>query len=1283
MDTARQSAFVRLKPACVACLDPSVWALGRRDSSTHPVARLSLELRALAAALARTPADPSAPAGAADVLAPLLEYVAFPLVEALKSRKASPTTIELIANCLRFLVATCSRSSLYRMPPSLLLHLLMELPLAGSARIRPPSQQQPTSASAPASASVSSDRPSEDLKAAVTDCLLALFNAEQLLQSRGSGLSLDWTAPQLQPVLAHIITMLLDNVALERSLDLRLSSLDALRVLVGILAHPDRLAQFFPGIVSGLTKVLLADEKHNHKLVVSCLDLLCDTFKRTLGDTVSAAFTPDTGSTRDLLLQIQSLAAPSQHVPDASSPEEPDSAVALAHQQSLHQQQATPGAFERSREWFDDTVSKVSIVLPKLGKLRLHQHQAVRRAMMDLAAQLLDSCAVSLAASTGFLVDTVILLHAADSDPDDPDAQSAMSRIRQAVATSPETVSRIRDCLSSILSETLPTSLASTSEPAQFEALLLVNGYIRLLQHQSAAALQGGSQPLVRALTSLLVFDLDGVRIVEQRHAFAGAELVQMDTVESRLSDGSSLALTAAPERRFKTFRDARILAQARCLCRLDMTPLLHDAATRAAALFVINEVYDAYWRQQEASALLQSVISDYLSLPVLAQPTNAIDRRLFLASNHPKPLLRNKMHTSECILANSLILEGLGMMASVLSPEDATLVLMDGLYPILEKLGDRNHAVNTAATWALQQFALKCASPSSGHAIHQHALVPLEPAAPTISSLVLAHVDYLIDSVSRRLRFVTQNPLAPKVLTAAIRVTGPEIVGPLMTDCVELLVDILDDLGTAGNGLQLLDVAGDAGKHVPLAVTVSSLHPDDPGLPGEVLSVLYALIEVMASARQSKPPTASASSTRPSLLDNATPVPTRSTTLAVTAGSDVDLDARLGIPSCSAELREYFVERRNQALDVGSSETETEDQHQTAKEYFEARIKAADEAKKNMPRADEDGVPLDTDEAGAGDADTDANDRMMQASEQREPSAPEPTPFEKVALQILSKALHFLASDAPLLRARVLRMFRMGIPLLAARPTDLNPLIHTLWPKLMRRCQDKQHYVVLEAVETVGVITSTSPDFVRKRVADDVLPPFIKLLKSLQRDVETASAASPAGATATGKLTTVSHRHHLSHAITTHATQNRLFMRSLETLGAIIDAIPALQRSDQDKIAGSLMGLLNARLYALNVQQAALNLLLRFVERSGSDWVWALCWMTAGASRLEYTGEATDLRDVHITDQLRKTFMPFGVPADYAANLAVLLDACSGRLSAEWLTVHDGHGLWHRRATK
>jgi TELO2-interacting protein 1 len=113
-------------------------------------------------------------------------------------------------------------------------------------------------------------------------------------------------------------------------------------------------------------------------------------------------------------------------------------------------------------------------------------------------------------------------------------------------------------------------------------------------------------------------------------------------------------------------------------------------------------------------------------------------------------------------IILICLLLDGIEQCCLLLGT-DFQLFLMDVLYPILEKIGSENANVSRSALLCIGSIATACGS-------------------GTVAGLLRDNADYLVDSISLRLRHVQRYPEAPGVLQVAIRY-GDLTILPLVND--------------------------------------------------------------------------------------------------------------------------------------------------------------------------------------------------------------------------------------------------------------------------------------------------------------------------------------------------------------------------------------------------------------------------------------------------------------------------------------------------------------------
>lgn len=107
--------------------------------------------------------------------------------------------------------------------------------------------------------------------------------------------------------------------------------------------------------------------------------------------------------------------------------------------------------------------------------------------------------------------------------------------------------------------------------------------------------------------------------------------------------------------------------------------------------------------------------------------------------------------------------------------------------------------------------------------------------------------------------------------------------------------------------------------------------------------------------------------------------------------------------------------------------------------------------------------------------------------NDQPPPETPDPPPpaprTYKLLLTISELTQHYLPSQSPSLRKSLLSLLRTTIPALAQHENSFLPLVNTLWPVLLPRLQDREAYIVANALEVVGCMCEFAGGFMRSRI--------------------------------------------------------------------------------------------------------------------------------------------------------------------------------------------------------
>ncbi|EDO28280.1 predicted protein [Nematostella vectensis] len=108
--------------------------------------------------------------------------------------------------------------------------------------------------------------------------------------------------------------------------------------------------------------------------------------------------------------------------------------------------------------------------------------------------------------------------------------------------------------------------------------------------------------------------------------------------------------------------------------------------------------------------------------------------------------------------------------------------------------------------------------------------------------------------------------------------------------------------------------------------------------------------------------------------------------------------------------------------------------------------------------------------------------------------------------LKVLDKCVHIVSSRSLVVCLLVLDTIDESVRFIRHHENHLLPLIHKLWPPLVRRLKHQEEVVVVKAIEVVCGMAECSGDFMRRRVEKDVLP---WLLQYLERQAAVSAKVS------------------------------------------------------------------------------------------------------------------------------------------------------------------------------
>lgn len=560
----------------------------------------------------------------------------------------------------------------------------------------------------------------EELSATAFGCLSILFQS-----SNGAGLSVDSVDSKDIPILGHAVTVMLDGVTDGPSVNVRLSALKALDSLVKGIADEEALKGIFPGIVSSLTKVLSSrgSSKPSYKVLAASLGILTLIVCKVIND---------------------------GKVADASNIQQ--SPVV-----------ATKGNKGEMGSWATATSAQVRMALANIMPLRYHDRSEVRDALTQLCVSIIQECRTSLSQSVPMLTETLVVLcsHARNT--------AAYFNLGSIFAAD----SGLLDIIKSSLQDwivALPRVMQSNDDNKKKRTIEQISTAFHLLEsHDISLDVLDDSMAInLRASVSAAMQASPRARPITES-SLEVSELIQSANTASKSAMVFQPVLFGESSIHPIMIRLKELAAQlqdAPLSSRLqrDIVSTLRTTSEeeQLAGLWLSLQFLDHVSAES-------AMVDQYLNLPAGQDLQNLLLDDVYSFSLDV--LSRSTFENEHRWTLQGLALEAIALQARSLKA-DFRPELVDALYPVLERLGSNNAA--------LQQHAITCLN-----------LVSTACKYPNSASLIIDNADYLVNAVALKLNTFDISPQTPQVLVMMVRLCGSALI-PYLDDLIESIFSIL-----------------------------------------------------------------------------------------------------------------------------------------------------------------------------------------------------------------------------------------------------------------------------------------------------------------------------------------------------------------------------------------------------------------------------------------------------------------------------------------------------------
>ncbi|KAL9001551.1 MAG: hypothetical protein Q9169_000126 [Polycauliona sp. 2 TL-2023] len=688
MDDARVKAFRLLKLPCVELSQTALRYKVRKSTAKDLLTcleRLTETLHAVSRSLD----------------AKLADYVFFPLSHVFsETKELSPRLLEHALSSLLLLIRHGWRDHLSSEVGKQLLILLAFL-AAGSAADSNPEQVD------------------EDVAAIAFDCTASLFRSS-VLSSFGSAAAI---SPENIPLLGHTLTVTLDAISNPSATKVRLAACASLLALINGLDDAEALRNFFPGIVSCLTKVLSLGvrSKTPWKILQACIQL----FERIL----CKVLTDDP----------------------------PSSSIAVVRSSS-----ACEGP---TKDWTEATASQVKVALSTVLPLRYHDRNEVQEALFTLCLSLISDCRRALGNCTVMTLEALVAL-SSQAAPEEGRRRS--QRLQHVFACNLDLLDVLKDSLYGWI-VALPRLVTSNDETKRTRMLVQLSTAFQVLSAHDVdmKSFDGLVSTNLRSCVAL---------------AIQQSSTHMITSIASGKTELTRVFQSAASNKDDRTFDPVVFdsTSQGPVMTGLQMVVRQFESSPMSTALWgnLTDSLKSTTGNEQVATLWLMLELTRRQSLqdPETSQWLN-------LPTDHREPFIEEAYSFCLDVLDRSAHDEAIDWRLQALSLEVVALQatsqgqdfrpeLVDALYPILERMGSSNGA--------LQRHAVICLSIVSDSCGYSSA-----------SELVIHNADYLVNAIAVKLNTFDISPQALQVMLMMVRLCGSAII-PYLDDLLESIFAIL-----------------------------------------------------------------------------------------------------------------------------------------------------------------------------------------------------------------------------------------------------------------------------------------------------------------------------------------------------------------------------------------------------------------------------------------------------------------------------------------------------------
>ncbi|KAK0386335.1 hypothetical protein NLU13_6172 [Sarocladium strictum] len=562
--------------------------------------------------------------------------------------------------------------------------------------------------------------------------LEGLRTMSAIFSTNGFRIGPSLTANDFLPTTGHAISVVLDSLESAPYAEVQLQAAEVVEKAFSIFGNQQSqqaYEAFLPGTVSALAKLLATPSKYKNSVLARAIGSLVVILTESLGDMRT------------------------EQVKWSLAGKRPDG-VKLSDAEADY------------AKWVKASAAQIKIALATVMKLHKNESSQVRQALYQTCISLLDECHASLENCAAMLVETAIIL--SDQQPEAPNTLPSMMDL---VLIHPELGEVLKSTVYSWMSSLARQMQANDDRVKQAAFINLTRGVEMLKQaHIESSTLED-------ALSSSII-DSMVVLLTQSR----SPKTTQSGQVQL-LTDGNNSSSTSASDN--SPYRQALIAGD-------------QSGKLRSSIIAYISAISTLPQRGRIVELLLQNLqgspteieaASFWLSFEISKAAeagTAEIDAMLNLNDDEEDGTMLGELYSYsvDTLSAHTDLDDGDWRLdfiamevvahAAAKSGEQFRPELIDVLFPIATFLGSDNEQLRQQAIATLNGLAISCQYGS-------------------VAELLIANVDYVVNSVSLRLNSLDISPASIAVLTMMIRLSGPRLI-PFLDDVVESIFAALEN---------------------------------------------------------------------------------------------------------------------------------------------------------------------------------------------------------------------------------------------------------------------------------------------------------------------------------------------------------------------------------------------------------------------------------------------------------------------------------------------------------